>query len=351
MKIDKKTAFSVFIVLLFVGSMFAIMTYGSRDNTSINQKIPEDLNLDPTPYKAEFDSKVMEIFPQLIIAGKPVDYDKGVIETKLLDVSGIKNKKVGFNQLEDGNISVIIHINIDINKKEQIIEDIKNLEIIQEPLEIYQSALLTTTKDINFTSDTNEIIEYTFGAAPFEGIVNYNTSKGDDLSVVCYASFRGKQLISATGIEVKNQSNAGQWLFSTGDFNIISFEPKIYLSTDINSDDNEAINVIKNNIKDYNFETIIDSEKLAIVFNEENIDVSKIDKIFENLGKDISTNKYQKVAMVDTQELIIKNKEYDYEQQTQALVDYPEDINKTIVTLNIQAYIQKDNLLYLGLSK
>ncbi len=350
MRVDKKTAFSIFIVLLCVGSMFAIITRGFGGDES--QEPLADLNTEPVNYQAQFDAKVLDVFPQIIVAGRPVYYEENAINDKLLDIQGIKKKNTSFRQAEDGNISVVITLNVVAEKKQEIISEIREIEIIEEPIEIYQSALLEAPEDVNFSNDLNQSIEYYFGATPIEGIVNINTVKGDDITVVCYASFSGQQLISATGIEIYNSSNAPQMLFSSGEFDVVSIEPIIYLQTDINSDDNQTIAILENKLKDYNFEINKDSDTLVIVFNQENVSTEIINKLFADNNINNNANKYKVAALVDTSNVVIEGKKYNYDNnQTQALLDYPEDLDKETVTLNIQGYHQKDSLLYLGLSK
>ena len=63
MKLDNKTIFSILLVLLFVGSIFAIMTTGG-DRAKPGSDINSDLNVNLTPvnYNAQFDANVLEVF-------------------------------------------------------------------------------------------------------------------------------------------------------------------------------------------------------------------------------------------------------------------------------------------------
>lgn len=429
MKMDKKAIFSIAIVLLFVGSMFAIMTTGG-DRTKPGSDINSDLNVNLTPvnYTAQFDANVLEVFPQIIVAGRPVDYDQAAIENKLLELQGLKSKNISFRQAEDGNINLVITLNILAEKKQEIVSKIKEINIIEEPIELYQYALLSVPADVNFTNDSNQTIEYSFGATPIEGIVSIDTLKEDGISVSCFASFTGQKLVSATGIEAYNNSSSPQMLVSSGDFNVIDYDAQIYLEaqtmliyskdkneieekikTDYNdteiaynftqnliftlpedknteelknaldnlkeqkiftdytlNEENLSLEVylnediddpeyqnLKTQIKELSDATVIASEpktNISIILNYGTVDVLKINNILEDFG--FSDIKYKTIANVDTTNLIIEGKKYNYAQEsTQAFVDYPEDLNKTTLTLQIQAYAQRDNLLYLGLQK
>ena len=430
MKADKKTLFSIFIVLLFVGSLFGIITYGGGRNTPAPTDINglQDINTEPVNYQAQFDANIIEIFPQIIVAGKPTDYDSTTVENKLLELQGVKNKTFTFRQTTDGSMNLIITISFVPEKKEEIISKIKELEIIEEPIELYQQALLSVPEDANFTSDSNQTIEYYFGEAPMEGVIGIDSLKGDSISVFCYASFSGNQLLSATGIESYNNSSSPQMLVSSGDFNVISYESQISLQAEnmiiyskdknsleekikkdynntefsynvtqnliynISEDQNteelekdmntlkenskildysidteantlevylkedvslEDYNLLKTQIKDLTNSKIITSEPkitLNILFNYSEIDIQKINEIISGFG--FENAEYKTAAIVDTNNLVIEGQKYQYEQATTiASVDYPEDLNKTTLTLQIQAYAQRDKILYLGLSK
>lgn len=429
MKLDNKTIFSILLVLLFVGSIFAIMTTGG-DRAKPGSDINSDLNVNLTPvnYNAQFDANVLEVFPQIIVAGKPVDYDQASIDNKLLELQGLKSKNVSFRQTEDGSINVVITLNILADKKQEIVSKIKELNIIEEPIEMYQYALLSVPAEVNFTNDNNQEILYSFGATPIEGIINIETIKEDNIFVACYATFSGQKLLSATGIEMYNLSSYPQMLISSGDFNVIGYDAKILLDaqttliyskdkkeieekikTDYNDteitfsfsqnlmftipedknteelgialdnlrDENKFSNYslneedlslevylnedtkdneyqeLKTQIKEISGATVITNEpktNISAILNYENIDISKINNILEKYG--FTDIKYKTIANVDTSNLIIENKKYNYEEtSTQALVDYPQDLNKTTLTLQIQAYVQRDNILYLGLQK
>lgn len=430
MKLDNKTIFSLLIVLLFVGSMFAIMTRGTGGQTKPSTDINSDININTKPisYQAEFDANVGEIFSQIIVAGKPVDYDQTAIESKLNELQGIKSRNMDFRQAADGNINLIINLNIQADKKQEIISKIKEINIISEPIEFYQQALIYAPEDVNFTNDSNQTINYYFGAAPISAIIGIDTEKGDKISTTCYASFTGQKLVSSTAIEMYNYSGSPQMLVSSGDFNVIAYEPQIYieaqtmliyskdkneieekikkdyndaeitynlsqnlvytipedknleiLKNDLNNlknsnlftdyaldEENLSLEVylkedtnsteyesIKKQIKELSSATVIASEpktNISILLNYGTADMQKINSILEDYG--FADIKYKTTANVDTSNLVIEGKKYNYEQPTtQALVDYPEDLNKTTLTLQIQAYAQRDNILYLGLQK
>lgn len=430
MKADKKTLFSIFIVLLFVGSLFAIMTYGGGRNTNPNTDINgiPDTNTEPVNYQAQFDANISEIFPQMIVAGRPIEYDQAGIENSLLELQGIKNKTLSFRQAADGNINLIITISYMPDKKEEIISQISQMAIIEEPIEFYQQALLDIPEDVNFTNDSNQTVSYYFGETPMEGVVNIESLKGDSINVACYASFSGNELISATGIETYNNSSSPQMLVSSGDFNVVGYEPQISLQAEtmligskdkndleaeIKKDYNDTefsynisqnliynisedknlenietdVNALKNNLKisDYSLDTeaktlevylkedtsvedynllktqikdltgslTTTSEpktNLNILFNYSEINIAKINEIVSSFG--FENSKYKTTAIVDTSDLVIEEKNYQYEKTTtQASVNYPEDLNKTTLTLSIQAYAQRDKILYLGLMK
>lgn len=418
MKLDKNTIFSLLIVFLFIGSIFAMIAYS--DNTEPTNPTPPENNdnLDFVNYTAQFDANVNELFPQILIAGKPLDFEESTINEKLLDVSGIKSKQLEFRPDQDGNITLILTLNIILEKKEEIIEQIKTLDIFEQT-EVYQFGLLNIPEHLTFTNDQNQEIEYTFVKTYMEGILGIKTQKGDNLSVVAYATFRGTELINSRAIEQVNNSNQFQMLVDFKNFEILGFKDTIYTQIEVNLNEEydvediknqiteiyenttfetQVINELKLNTKDLNvseklellkeeglFLNYISDENATNISFDNNIISNYLetkekiltelelteDFILEELKININvtfeyeeidteeinqiTNKtleYQILAEVDTTDLTLSGKTYTYsEETTEVLLDYPEDLNKTEIELNVQGYYQRDNLLYLGLSK
>ena len=418
MKLDKNTIFSLLIVFLFIGSIFAMIAYS--DNTEPTNPTPPENNdnLDFVNYTAQFDANVNELFPQILIAGKPLDFEESTINEKLLDVSGIKSKQLEFRPDQDGNITLILTLNVILEKKEEIIEQIKTLDIFEQT-EVYQFGLLNIPEHLTFTNDQNQEIEYTFVKTYMEGILGIETQKEDNLSVVAYATFRGTELINSRAIEQVNNSNQFQMLVDFKNFEILGFKDTIYTQIEINLNEEydvediknqiteiyenttfetQVINELKLNTKDLNvseklellkeeglFLNYISDENATNISFDNNIISNYLetkekiltelelteDFILEELKININvtfeyeeidteeinqiTNKtleYQILAEVDTTDLTLSGKTYTYsEETTEVLLDYPEDLNKTEIELNVQGYYQRDNLLYLGLSK
>jgi hypothetical protein len=418
MKLDKNTIFSLLIVFLFIGSIFAMIAYS--DNTEPTNPTPPENNdnLDLVNYTAQFDANVNELFPQILIAGKPLDFEESTINEKLLDVSGIKSKQLEFRPDQDGNITLILTLNVILEKKEEIIEQIKTLDIFEQT-EVYQFGLLNIPEHLTFTNDQNQEIEYTFVKTYMEGILGIETQKEDNLSVVAYATFRGTELINSRAIEQVNNSNQFQMLVDFKNFEILGFKDTIYTQIEVNLNEEydvediknqiteiyenttfetQVINELKLNTKDLNvseklellkeeglFLNYISDENATNISFDNNIISNYLetkekiltelelteDFILEELKININvtfeyeeidteeinqiTNKtleYQILAEVDTTDLTLSGKTYTYsEETTEVLLDYPEDLNKTEIELNVQGYYQRDNLLYLGLSK
>jgi len=417
MKLNKNTIFSLMLLLLFVGSIFAVIAFDDNQGT-VDVPIKEPENLDFVNYTASFDANVGEIFPQLIFAGKPIDFDETTINEKLISVPGIKNRQIDFRPDADGNINLVITASIFADKKQEIITKMQNANIFENH-EILQFGLLYIPEKIIFTNDQNQEIEYEFIRPNMEGIVGLNTLKGDVLSVTAYTVFRGTELISARALEQINKTAQGQFATDVGVFEIIEYKDKISFDAEfyfeefydsnrtqllINefseiestqeitkplvlniADKNQDEMIITltelksaNKISEFNFEEdnlsiefdygnhvsnlldvlnilepieIIEKPKITLFAEVETREIDT-EKVAEILNKNLEDIKFSVLVSVDTSEIVISGKNYKYAETTKdVLIDYPEDLNKTEITLNIQGYYQRDNLLYLGLSK
>lgn len=415
MKWDKKTIASVILVVLFLGSILATglvellreKEEGGVDQTPQEQK--QEL------YFAESDANVLELFPQLSIVAKPLDYDQEIIQQKFDEIEGIKNTTIQFTQEDENNFFVMINANIDGEKKEEIEKNILDINILKE-IELYQSALLKVPYTITFTNDQNKEIEQAFVSEKIEGIIKNTTKKGDQLSIMIQGIFQGESMVYVRGVEQQNLSESIQMLFSEGEFEIIDWEDKflIFGTTEIDNNtsalkeiiDQNNTNIEKNylgdliikdnnlslekimdkngsivldynktgqeliltldstnlNLESYNLLikdlqeqdqnlTIIQKPKtqLNISFDAEKIEEDLINKI-NNLN--ITDLNIKKSAKIDVSEIIVEEKEYQYDQNiTSSWLNYPEDINKTKEIFTLQGYVSRDQILYLNLTK
>ena len=415
MKWDKKTIASVILVVLFLGSILATglvellreKEEGDVDQTPQEQK--QEL------YFAESDANVLELFPQLSIVAKPLDYDQEIIQQKFDEIEGIKNTTIQFTQEDENNFFVMINANIDGEKKEEIEKNILDIDILKE-IELYQSALLKVPYTITFTNDQNKEIEQAFVSEKIEGIIKNTTKKGDQLSVMIQAIFQGESMVYVRGVEQQNLSESIQMLFSEGEFEIIGWENKFLISgiTEIDNNTSALKEIIDQNnttiernylgdliIKDNNLSleeimdkngsvvldynktdqeliltldtssldlesynllinelqeldqnlTIIQKPKtqINISFDAEKIEEDLINKI-NNLN--ITDLNIKKSAKIDVSEIIVEEKEYQYDQNiTNSWLNYPEDLNKTKEIFTLQGYVSRDQIFYLNLTK
>lgn len=425
MKINKKTIFSIILVLLFIGSLFAVIAYGTTEDNNEADYEPTEVTepeAEFVSYSANIDANVQEIFPQLIVAGLPIEFEETEINNRLLNIQGIKNKQIEFRTDNDGNINLMITLSYVPEKKEEVVNGIKDQNIFAG-YEIYQLGLLSIPEKVKFSNDKNQEIEYEFINTTIEGVLGMNTIKGDSLSVIIYSTFRGTELINARGIENINNSSQFQMVMDYGEFKVVGFKDKIYTKkvialtegVDINALESQIKQVYENTSFEYNTEPLTIevpadrnqdelNEKLNRLkedglFSEYFFDQNKISVNFDNnvtkesytlakariledincledcvskdaeivMGLELNYQevdmekiagilgqglKFSILAEVDTSNIAISGKKYNYEKQTtEVLLDYPDDLNKTTVGLNIQGYCQRDELLYLGLNK
>ena len=415
MKWDKKTIASVILVVLFLGSILAtglVELLSEKEEGGVDQTPQEQKQ---ELYFAESDANVLELFPQLSIVAKPLDYDQEIIQQKFDEIEGIKNTTIQFTQEDENNFFVMINANIDGEKKEEIEKNILDIDILKE-IELYQSALLKVPYTITFTNDQNKEIEQAFVSEKIEGIIKNTTKKGDQLSVMIQAIFQGESMVYVRGVEQQNLSESIQMLFSEGEFEIIGWENKFLISgiTEIDNNTSTLKEIIDQNnttiernylgdliIKDNNLSleeimdkngsvvldynktdqeliltldtssldlesytllinelqeldqnlTIIQKPKtqLNISFDAEKIEEDLINKI-NNLN--ITDLNIKKSAKIDVSEIIVEEKEYQYDQNiTNSWLNYPEDLNKTKEIFTLQGYVSRDQIFYLNLTK
>jgi hypothetical protein len=417
MKNNKNAIFSLFIIILFIGSIVAagILYY----NPDTNQNTPgETSDLPQTSFFTELEGTVEEIFPSFIVIGAPTVYEETIIENTLREIDGITSINVSFTNLEE-DIMAIVHISYD-KDKEEIYSKINELEIFDE-ISVFKNALLEISKEITFiNNDTNETKDYFHPPGKVEAYVSYNTEKEDQITANIFAVFQGNALVHMVGEELQNQSLSQEFIFdqktypldSWNDLIVLTAETNIRNNIDINMlkeefvEDNLEINIIddleittdqnvteieedikkiqeeqesvtnidlENNVS-FMFEenltlekylliledisTIIEDfeiikepkQSITINFNKENIDVEEITTKLNNYNVEIKN--IQKSANIKITDTTFNEKEYSYEQETtEAMLDYPNDTNKSEFLFDVSGIVQRDDMLYLGLRK
>ncbi len=415
MKWDKKTIASVILVVLFLGSILAtglVELLREKEEGGVDQ-IPEEQKQEL--YSAESDANVLELFPQLNIVAKPLDYDQEIIQQKFDEIEGIKNTTIQFTQEDENNFFVMINANIDGEKKEDVEKNILAIDVLKE-IEIYQSALLKVPYTITFTNDQNKEIEQAFVSEKIEGIIKNTTKKGDQLSVMIQAIFQGESMAYIRGVEQQNLSESIQMLFSEGEFEIIGWENKFLISgiTEIDNNTSTLKEIIDQNntniernylgdliIKDNNFslEEIIDKngsvvldynksdQELILTLDATSLDLESYNLLIKELQEqdqnltiiqkpktqinisfdaekieedlinkinylNITDLNIKKSAKIDVSEIIVEEKKYQYDQNiTSSWLNYPEDLNKTKEIFTLQGYVSRDQIFYLNLTK
>jgi hypothetical protein len=414
-KWDKKTIASVILVVLFLGSILAtglVELLREKEEGGVDQ-IPEEQKQEL--YSAESDANVLELFPQLNIVAKPLDYDQEIIQQKFDEIEGIKNTTIQFTQEDENNFFVMINANIDGEKKEDVEKNILAIDVLKE-IEIYQSALLKVPYTITFTNDQNKEIEQAFVSEKIEGIIKNTTKKGDQLSVMIQAIFQGESMAYIRGVEQQNLSESIQMLFSEGEFEIIGWENKFLISgiTEIDNNTSTLKEIIDQNntniernylgdliIKDNNFslEEIIDKngsvvldynksdQELILTLDATSLDLESYNLLIKELQEqdqnltiiqkpktqinisfdaekieedlinkinylNITDLNIKKSAKIDVSEIIVEEKKYQYDQNiTSSWLNYPEDLNKTKEIFTLQGYVSRDQIFYLNLTK
>ncbi len=321
MKWSKETVISIIIVILFVGSIFGMAIgsgsrsdIGNNNDTNITPSNPDE-NLPTEFFSAYVDSNVLEIYPQFVVVSNTNIYDQTTLDTKLKQISGIKKNTISFNKGEDQNITTMIKIVIDADKRDQIIEDLQKTDYLLNP-QIYVSALLTMPKEkVTLSGDNNTTREYEFTESQIDGVVGINTERGDELNAQIQIVFQGNTPVRFLAIEYQNTSANPQMMATTKIIPIKEWEPaiRVYATSSITKEFD--VNEIKDVIGDEN-QVIGRSVEGSLTINlENNLDTNNINDYLtgikdenETVIKDLTIDENQ--ASVEF-EMNLKTEKYD----------------------------------------
>lgn len=348
-KISTEAVVSIIVVILFIGSIFGFALGGRPDSDTPvvddNKPVDTDFNLPLEVYLGQIDSNVLEIYPQIIVAGNTDIYDVEEVKGKFYEIDGVKSPTVNFNKDVNGNIVAIVKIIINGNKKEEIVNKINDFNFIKEP-EIYQMGLVSLPKKtIDLVGDDNKTKDYQMTIEKMEAILGIETLKKDQILAQIQIVFRGETPTQFLILESQNLSSSPQMVFGEINSDLSDWLDSYTVVSKTNIDNNISLSEIEELFVDENLE-------ITIKFID-NLEYKLLeDQNFESLKIDLQALKDENGTIIkDTQidenesKLIVSfNEGYDLIQYLETKQKLSEKIEGTPLIINMPK--QQINLIF-----
>ena len=273
---------------------------------------------------------------------------------------------------------------------------------------------INNTVNFRKGEDENKTIDYDFVDYIVDAVVNVNTLKKDKIQGQLQASFKGEFLEYVILYETTNLTSSPSLVFDEQEISIIEWNEKYRYSTNTSYLNENDENSIKESIPEIEKVTIVPDytlvyQGLDINISQEDLNISEIEAIDYNLDEtkisfiadynlsnyeeikekliengfleenktkdfekkyllessveinditekitplDLELENIEKEAILDVEKITLQEEEYSYSEKTYPVwLNYPEDVNKQTIVFNVQAYVTRQDIMFLMLDK
>lgn len=273
---------------------------------------------------------------------------------------------------------------------------------------------INNTVNFRKGEDENKTIDYDFVDYIVDAVVNVNTLKKDKIQGQLQASFKGEVLEYVILYETTNLTSSPSLVFDEQEISIIEWNEKYRYSTNTSYLNENDENSIKESIPEIEKVTIVPDytlvyQGLDINISQEDLNISEIETIDSNLDEtkisfiadynlsnyeeikekliengfleenktkdfekkyllessveinditekitplDLELKNIEKEAILDVEKITLQEEEYSYSEKTYPVwLNYPEDVNKQTIVFNVQAYVTRQDIMFLMLDK
>lgn len=273
---------------------------------------------------------------------------------------------------------------------------------------------INNTVNFRKGEDENKTIDYDFVDYIVDAVVNVNTLKKDKIQGQLQASFKGEVLEYVILYETTNLTSSPSLVFDEQEISIIEWNEKYRYSTNTSYLNENDENSIKESIPEIEKVTIVPDytlvyQGLDINISQEDLNISEIEAIDSNLDEtkisfiadynlsnyeeikekliengfleenktkdfekkyllessveinditekitplDLELENIEKEAILDVEKITLQEEEYSYSEKTYPVwLNYPEDVNKQTIVFNVQAYVTRQDIMFLMLDK
>ncbi len=252
MAMSKQQLWSLAVLVVMVGSLFAAITYDSKNGAAPspgpNSPPPTQQDITQVSYTAKaVQAKVLQIFPTATLVGTTDALDVAVVDAALQKVPGII-ALAGSEFFEPEDKSANFRTNIRVTSPDNLNDVLKaagDSNIISKAA-IFPTALVSIPGKIEFKNeDAGLTQDYSPKSAQAQVIVTLDTQKGDRLEVTLNSEFAGQNIINLAGYIERNLDSQPEFSSVDSAFSVSSLEGVFSLEGTATKLDAPGLGIIK----------------------------------------------------------------------------------------------------------
>ena len=283
MKLTGGQLFSIFIVVIMVGSIVSVFTFGDNQSQTPPSTVPpaSDATTAVTYGAYGVAAEVVQVFPTAILIGTTDAENTNTVDNEIRKVTGIT--LVSNSQFLDSSIGTSSNFRTElrfssIDKIQKAVDAIKNIPILSN-VQILRQALVSVPPNIELNnSDIDLTQNYSFPKSQLQSFILEGTEVGDDLKITIQAQFKGQNIAGVLAFEEEEQISAYR---TVGIYKISSLEDEFFVRSSANLSDSQKLESAKGEILaasgDLNSDLKVVQASAATV-----IKFANPDNIFEN---------------------------------------------------------------------
>ncbi len=248
---SKQQLWSLVILVVMVGSLFAAITYDSQGGSQQNPNVPVppvQQNTTRVSYTAkQVPVKVLQVFPTAILVGTTTEFNVANVDAELRKLPGIFGVS-GSEFFEPPDKTANFRTSVKFSSSEKMPEALRAIADanILSGYNLFPSALVSIPENIEFRNDDADL-NYTYKPQNRQAqvIVTMDTRKGDSLEVTLNADFQGQRLAAMSGLIERNLDSAPKFSAVNNAFTISSLEDVFSLEGKSSKLDAPALGIVK----------------------------------------------------------------------------------------------------------
>ena len=233
MKLTGGQVFAIFIVVIMLGSIVSVFTFGpAQQPAQQGPNVPAPIeNTTILSYDATgVSAKVIQVFPTALLIANTTSLETLEIDTALRKVPGITLVS-GSQFVDSEGAGVNFRTSLRFESAEKIpaaLAAINEIPILSS-VEVFPQALVTVPDSIEFKNAGLELtLGYSFPSKQLQAYVSDSTKSGDEIKITIQADFKGQSFAGSVAYEEQEPQQA---YFVDGEFTISSLESDYFLRT------------------------------------------------------------------------------------------------------------------------
>ena len=277
MQLTKQQFWSLIIAVLMIGSTAGIIGFSGSSPSGNGTAPTPELPAGETPTTVTYDaggisSKVLEVFPTVVVIASSNDFSVDEAASKLLalgDVITVNSAQFLSNEASSENFRAELRL-ISQDKVRTLGEKIGAIDTFSS-VQVFPQALVSLPEKVSFRNEGLDLdLEHSFGRPQTQAFISSSTQKGDDILLSIQANFQGQALLGMLSFEEQNLTSSPQLYFADQSFQISILANEFFVRSTSPLSMRAALDAVQSDLEAPDSEAVVQvvpaSNTMTVVF-------------------------------------------------------------------------------------